>query len=56
VTNFTILGYIFIESVFLCDTVVKLKVVYNCFLTMFVEEVKLDEVRCRCPLEIKQSS
>ncbi len=42
--DFTVLCHVLIESVFLCDAVMKLEVVDDGFLTMFVEEIEFDEV------------
>jgi len=41
---FAILCHVLIQSVLLCDTAVKLEVVHDSFLAMFVEKVEFDEV------------
>ena len=42
--NFTVLCHVLIQSVLLRDTAVKLEVVHDSFLAMFVEKVEFDEV------------
>ena len=44
VDNFTVLCHVLIQIVLLRDTAVKLKVVHDSFLAMFVEKVEFDEV------------
>ncbi len=54
--NFAKLSQVLEESVFLCYAAVKLKVIHNCLLAMFVQKVKLNEVGSRSPLEVEKRS